>query len=312
MRVAVTGASGFVGGWVARLLARSGHDVFAFGRRPANVLTFALPHYRAWNFSAGPIEGPVVDAVVHCASLVSDWGTYVEHRAINVDGTHVVLASFPAAKRFVHVSTASVYASGQSHEPTREDAPLVTAFPNDYVRTKVEAERVVLSSGRQSVILRPHIVYGPGDTTLMPRVLAARRGGWIPVPGNGRNRLSVTHIFNFVHAVECVLARSHVHGIFNVADLQSETVDRLLRTMLERHGIAARIAYIPAAIAWPLAAVSERVARFVDAARAPSLTRYLVEQLSLDHTLDVSKAREHLGYTPRWTYRDGPLHDIEP
>lgn len=311
MRVAVTGASGFMGGVLARKLAARGHTVFAYGRRHADAIRHALPNYTQWDLSAGPANVPVVDAVIHCAALVGDWGSEADYGHVNVGGTRIVLETFRQIDRFVHVSSASVYSTDQPYRCLREDASVGRGLHTAYARTKAEAEKVVLSSGRKAVILRPHIVYGPGDTTLMPRVLAARRLGWLPVPGNGRNRISVTHIFNFVHAVECVLASSVTHGVFNIADREDASVDELLRTLLRLNGAETRLLYIPRPIAWVAAGASERAWRLAGRQCAPRLTRYLVAQVADEHTLDLTRAYKLLGYAPRHSFRDGPVREVD-
>lgn len=309
MRVAVTGASGFVGGRVARALLAAGHEVRAYGRRPANRLPRPLPGYTVWDVAGGPIAAPAVDAVVHCAALVGDWGPEAAYRVVNVEGTRRVLAAFGAAARVVLVSTSSVYSDGVATVRVREDAPTGDCAHSAYARTKAEAERVALAGGRRVVVLRPHIVYGPGDATLLPRVLAARRLGALPVPGDGRNRVSATHVDNLVHAAECALGAPAAHGAFNVADPEEATVDELLGTLLERHGVPTRLVHLPRAAAWLAAAALERAWRAVGARRPPPLTRYAVGHLTREHTLDITRARTLLGYAPRWTYRDGPLRE---
>ena len=190
-----------------------------------------------------------------------------------------------------------------------ENASVGSGLLTAYARTKAEAENVVLESGRSAVILRPHIVYGPGDTTLMPRVLAARLLGWLPVPGDGRNRISVTHIFNFLHAIECVLNTPGVCGIFNIADGEPASVDELLHTLLRLNGVEPRLIYIPRPIAWAIALGSERVSRLVARQRAPRLTRYLVTQIADGHTLDLNRAYQLLGYAPQYSFHHDPACD---
>ena len=313
MRVAVTGASGFVGGSVARFLERRGHDVIALGRRPAAFLRAPFGKYVQWDVRSGPADVPCVDGVVHCAAHVGQWGPERNYRAVNVEGTRTVLETFHRASRFVHVSTASVYSTDHPMVAVAEDArvgePLLTA----YARTKAEAERVVMSSGRGAIILRPHIVYGPGDSTLLPRVLAARRWGLFPLPGDGRNRISVTYVYNFAHAVQLALESPVPSGVFNVADGVDPSADDMLRTMLRRCGAADRIVHVPYGAAWSLAAVNEAVWRLAGLSSEPRITRYAVAHLAKSFTLDLRRAREVLGYAPRWNFRDAPLdaEDVE-
>ena len=306
MRVAVTGASGFIGGHVARTLTAMGHEVLSYGRRDANELHDPPPNYASWDVTAGPIATVDVDAVIHSAAHVGDWGRYSTFYAANVDGTRVALESFPRAARFVHISSSSVYSDAVHKLGVREDAPIGDCRFSSYGRTKALAERIVLERRPDAIVLRPHIVYGPGDTTLLPRVLAARRFGRLPIPGNGRNRLSVTHIENLVLAIASALTSESI-GVFNVADAENTTVDELLRTILARVGVPATIVHVPRAVAWQIASLLERVWPNREGRSGPPLTRYAVMHLSDDHTLDITRARTLLGYDPTWTFRNGPL-----
>ena len=307
MLIAVTGASGFVGSSIARALAANGHRVMSYGRRPLGAVRTTLPDYHTWDIARGPIATPHVDAVIHCAAMVGDWGSGRAYHAVNVRGTHAVLESFASAARFIHVSTTSVYSDDVPVVNVDEDAPIGDCAHSAYGRSKAEAERVVLTAGRPVIVLRPQVVYGPGDTTLLPRLLAAERFGRLPVPGTGRNRLSVTHVENLVIAVERALHARVVRGVFNVSDAESPTVDALLTTVLARIGSRARLRYVPRRTAWKAATMCEWLWRTGRLKQPPPLTRYVVAQLADEHTVDITRAREQLGYLPRWGYRDGPL-----
>jgi 2-alkyl-3-oxoalkanoate reductase len=307
MRVAVTGASGFVGGYIAGYLQRAGYDVHAYGRRAAASLRHPVPKYAAWDFTNGPTRAPNVDAVVHCAAMVGDCGPLPAFRAANVAGTLAAAATFQHASRFIHISTASVYNLSLPLRGAREDAPCGGHSFSPYAQSKLEGERQLSAIGRPVTILRPHIIYGPGDSTLMPRVLAALRGGRLPLPGTGRNRLSVTHVDNLAQAVRRALDGPVESGVFNVADACEVTLDELARVLLRRYGVVGRVVYIPGPVAWHLAAAAELAARVLPFSRPPFLTRFVVRQLTRDFTLDVSLARAVLGYAPRWTVHDGPL-----
>ena len=168
----------------------------------------------------------------------------------------------------------------------------------DSAATKVTAEHVVRRRRPDAAILRPHAVWGPGDPTLLPRLLRARVAGVLVAPGNGRNRLSTTHVENLTLAIGLAVER-RAAGTFNVADGHDLPVDDLLRTLLRRLGLQPRIAYVPAA--GPSGALRPR------RTRRPALTRYAVLHLTREWTLDITRAREVLGYAPRWTAEDGPL-----
>src|SRR5690606_14012171 len=190
MRVAVTGSSGFVGGAVARDLAAHGHEVVAFSRRPPRLpdeLGDRVSH-QAWDLRDGPLpkeDRPErVDAVVHCGAAVGDGGRHARAWVVNVEGTRAVRETFPEA-RFVHVSSGSVYdPRTPSVAATEVEAP-ARGYLNAYGSTKAAAERYLAADAAREdrgpvVVLRPHAVYGPGDTTLLPRIEAAAVGAWLP------------------------------------------------------------------------------------------------------------------------------------
>ncbi|MES2171766.1 MAG: NAD(P)-dependent oxidoreductase [Actinomycetota bacterium] len=263
MRIGVTGAAGFIGNAVATDLERD-HDVIRYTRRE-------------WDITSGPIDGDA-DAVVHCAALADDWAPLATAMLVNRDGTRNVVDSFRGA-RFVHISSSSVY---DAFVPTVNQAEAEPArrFLSTYSRSKAAAEHYV-----SDVILRPHAVYGPGDTTLLPRVLAGVRRGRLTLPGGGRVLHSLTHIDNLVQAVR--LSLSGPPGIYNVGDAEPVLLcDAIARfTDAEIRSVPYRTAYVAAAIA-------ERLPG------RPRITRYAVSQLGLERTLDITKARELLGYRP--------------
>ncbi|WP_019633167.1 NAD-dependent epimerase/dehydratase family protein [Actinomadura atramentaria] len=297
MRVAVTGASGFVGGAVCRELVARGVAVAAFGRRArvAAAHVGGAP-YRAWDLTGAAPRGlPAVDAVVHCAGSVTDWGSAAEMFAVNVGGTRAALAAFPDA-RFVHVSTASVYDPARPTVRATEDAAPVARYVNAYGASKATAERV--AAGRGAIVLRPHAVYGPGDTTLLPRVLGAVRGPLLVAAGTGRQLVSLTSVGNL--AAACALAATGPvgRGVFNVTDAEPVVLDDALRAILAERGVRARPVYVPARLAAPVAAAVEGAFLLARRPSPPRLTRYAVGHLAVERTLDITAARTVLGYDP--------------
>ncbi|GLW11165.1 NAD-dependent epimerase [Microtetraspora sp. NBRC 13810] len=289
MRVAVTGASGFVGGAVCRAAREAGWEVHGFGR------TRTGGGLRSWDITRPAPPGlPEVDAVIHCAGGVTDWGRPEAIWAANVTGTRNVAAAFPGA-RFVHVSTASVYDPFRpTVRATEEEAP-VTRYVNAYGASKAAAERLV--AGR-AVVLRPHAVYGPGDTTLLPRVLGAVRGRRLLAVGDGRQLLSLTSVGNLARACLLAAAGPVASGVFNVTDAEPVVLDDALRAILRERGVPAEPYYLPPRLATSLAAVAETAFRLLASPRPPRLTRYAAGHLAVERTLDISAARRLLGYRP--------------
>jgi len=306
MRVAVTGATGFVGGAIVRALTAAGYEVQAFGRRTPDAATAALPKYTQWDIAKGsrPLD---VDAVVHCAAAVGQWGPRAQFASVNEQGTANVVASAGERARFVYVSTASVYRRVRDARPITEGSVNAWVSPTSYASTKLGGERVALARRAPTVVLRPHIVYGPGDSTLWPRVVAARRRATLIVPGDGRNAVSVTHVENLAAAVQRSLDDAVTPGVYNIADAVVPTIDALLRTMFERHGLPTTLRYLQRSLALCAAAMTELSWWALRMPGEPRLTRFAVAGFADPCVLDIERARRVLGYEPRWTYLDGPL-----
>ncbi|MEV7189022.1 NAD(P)-dependent oxidoreductase [Kitasatospora sp. NPDC093102] len=308
MITVVTGASGFVGSTLCRAARAAGHQVLALGRRrtvPADLIGDAP--YLPWDL-ADPAARPALpapftrpDAVIHCAGLATDWARPEAFHRGNVLTTRGVLAAFPETTRFVHLSTASVYDPRRPTVMAREDEADAVHHTDAYGRSKALAEAWVRRVRPDAVILRPHAVYGPGDTTLLPRVLQAVRrtpfGPKLFAIGDGRQRLSLTSVANLVDA--CLLAaEGRSSGTFNITDREPAVLDDVLRQVLTAHGLPAEPVYLPLALAFPLARTAELLARTARSARRPRLTVYAVRHLAHERTLDLTAARAHLGYQP--------------
>jgi len=305
--IAITGASGFVGGYLARHFQARGYRVLAFGRRPRADLPEGI-EYRSWDITRPyPFGREVsISAVVHCAGSVSEWGSYREMFRTNVLGTENALAAFPGSELFVHISSASVYGTEGRTISVREDAPYPTRYLNHYSTTKMLGEVVVrVSNHPNRVILRPHIIYGPGDTTLLPRMMKARRMGHLIVFGDGNNLLSLTHVANLTRAVESLIGGQWGLEIFNICDSRTDTLDCIATTLIETMRWRSRLFHVNASMARTAGRILERLFTALRLKTSPVLTPYVVEHISRSFTMDTSKARALLGYTPELEYPEG-------
>lgn len=298
MRVLVTGASGFVGAAVATALADRGDAVVGLGRREHG---WAHPGgtYVQRDLLASIDDLGAFDAVVHAAALADDWAPLGLAMRVNRDGA-LAIARATGTARFVHVSSASVYDASAPTVLGRERTPLPRRFLSSYSASKAAAERAL--AGRASAILRPHAVYGPGDTTLLPRVLEARRGRVLPLPGGGRALHTLTHIDTLVAAVVRAVDAQGELGTVNVGDAPAMALVDVITRVLDARGESVRIVPVPLRAAWALATAAER--RALAAGRhsvrgRPRLTRYAVSQVGMERTLDLTRMRGRLGLEPR-------------
>jgi nucleoside-diphosphate-sugar epimerase len=284
MRIAVTGATGFVGGAVATAAAALGWTVHGYGSA-------------RWDITTGPLpDPPPVDAVVHAAAAVTDWGPAAPIWRANVDGTRNALASFPGT-RFVHVSTASVYDPFVPTVRAPEAAAPVARYLTAYGASKAAAERL-LTGRPDTVLLRPHAVYGPGDPTLLPRLLRAIRGRTLVLPGDGRTRHTLTAIGTLVDAVLRACAPATPPGIYNIGDAEPVALADAVSALLTERGLDVHLRYVPVRTAWAAAALAERAAGLARRTSPPRLTRYAVSHLGFERTLDLAAARTRLGLDP--------------
>ncbi|WP_318244227.1 NAD-dependent epimerase/dehydratase family protein [Oerskovia rustica] len=307
LRVGVTGASGFVGGAVARRAVAHGHRVWTFSRRDAHV---SGATHRTWDLEAGVLAAPpALDVVVHAGAAVSDWARHDVAWATNVEGTRAVRDTFPAA-RFVHVSSGSVYDPFVPTVRGREGEAPVERYLNAYGATKAAAERVLATDARTPgrgpvVVLRPHAVYGPGDTTLLPRIEGAIRGRRLVLVGDGSALQSLTHVDTLVEAALAAATVDLPHGqplVVNVADAGPVVLGEVVVELLRRRGHdGVTLAGIPARPAWVLAACAEALARWTRRPEPPRLTRYAISHLAAERTYDLTVLREVLGVEPRAT-----------
>lgn len=287
MRIAVTGATGFIGGAVASAAEAQGWEVVRFARRHGPGLTY-------WDLTGlPPARLPAVDAVVHAAAHVADWGaSSLFHRA-NVLGTRAVSEAF-AGTRLVHISSSSVYPWWEPCVNRAEDE-VATHHLNAYAHSKALADVEARRHGN-AVALRPHGVYGPGDRTLLPRLISNVRRGHLLSVGHAQVKHQLTHVDNLAQAV-LASCHSEIRGAVNVGDAEPVKLGGVLRQVLDASGLESiNIRYLPEPAAMALAGISEAVSRV--GGRNPRLTRYAVSQLGRERTYCLERLRGELGIEP--------------
>lgn len=312
MRVLVTGASGLLGREVARLLVRQGHAVATFQRRPSGVdgaadFRGSVTDDQAFHRAIAGAEG-----IIHLAAKVSFTGRAAEFDEVNVEGTRRLLNAARAAgvRDLVFVSSPSVANSGAAIAGLGAEPADPEHAHGDYSRTKAKAELLALAAdapGFRIAAVRPHIVWGPGDTQLVERVLARAGRGRLPLLDAGAALIDTTYVDNAASAIVAALHRiEHIHGrALVVSNGEPRPVGELLAGICAAGGVAAPSWTVPGGMARAVGAVVEKVWTWARRNEEPPMTRFLAEQLSTAHWFDQRETRELLDWTPAVSLDEG-------
>jgi nucleoside-diphosphate-sugar epimerase len=316
--VLVTGGGGFLGRAIAGLLLGRGDRVRVLGRSDQPALRAAGAEVRCGDVADPRVVAAAVDgcdAVIHTAARVGSWGPAREFQETNVGGTENVIAACRAhgIRRLVYTSSPSVAHGGGDAEGIDESHPYPARFAAHYPRTKAIAERLVLAAngpGLATVALRPHLIWGPGDTQLLPRVVARAAAGRLRLPGRGDNLVDCTYIDNAAAAHLLALDRLAAGDCAGRAYFISQGTPlpfgELLNRMLAAAGfppVTKRISPRGLYLAGCLAEAAYTVLGIRD--REPPVTRFVARQLTTAHWFDISAARRDLGYVPRVSIDEG-------
>ena len=307
MRVLVTGASGLLGSAVAERLRATGHHVRTMQRRGTDSADEVLGSVTDQDAVARAVDG--MGAVVHLAAKVSLTGDPEDFRRVNVEGTRGLLAAASAAgvTRFVQVSSPSVAHSGVSIVGEDAEPADPVHARGDYARTKAEAEVLALAADRPGfavVAVRPHLVWGPGDTQLVARIVERARQGRLPLLGHGTALIDSTYIDNAASAIAQAMERADdVHGNrYVITNGEPRPVAELLQGMCHAAGVPSPTWRIPASVAREAGGLVEAVWRGQD---EPPMTRFLAEQLSTAHWFDQRRTRRDLRWSPEVSLDEG-------
>ncbi|MCF6263807.1 MAG: NAD-dependent epimerase/dehydratase family protein [Xanthomonadales bacterium] len=317
MKVLVTGGGGFLGSAICRQLLEMGVGVVAYQRRSAEDLHAA---------GAEVVQGDITDlsqllkaaqgcdAVIHTAGKAGIWGDPAEYHNINVVGTQNVirLCRQLSIPNLVHTSSPSVVHSGGDIENGDESIPLAEHFLSAYPESKAEAEKIVLAengNGLQTVALRPHLIWGPDDPHILPRLMKKVRGGKLSLPAPEK---IIDTIFVENAAQAHVLALLELQGQakcagkpYFITNNEPLPQGEIIQSLLAAVGINAEIRAVPTSLAKVVGAICEQAWRFLPLSGEPPLTRFSVEQLSTAHWFNTSAATRDFGYQPNISIKDG-------
>ena len=312
MKVLVTGATSMLGAGLVRALLARGDEVTVLQRRPSGLPCREVLGDVA---DARAVSAAVVgrEAVVHLAAKVHVVGAGREFVRVNVEGTRNVVdaaSRAPSVDRLVHVSTPSVAYTGSALVGVGAGPADPARAQGHYARTKAVAEQLVLGADRDGlavVAIRPHLVWGPGDTQLIGRIVERARSGRLALVGSGAALIDTTYVDNAVDALVCALDRARVVDgeALVVSNGEPRTVAELFAAICAAAGVPAPRRHVPPAVAWTAGVLAEGVWSAFRVAGDPPMTRFLAMQLATAHWFDQRRTRELLQWRPAVTLDEG-------
>jgi nucleoside-diphosphate-sugar epimerase len=313
MRALVTGATGFIGSHLVDLLIESGWKVRGLVRNPAHT------HWR-WKSDVEPAVGDVheldslraaaagVNVVFHLAARVTDWGKWPEFESTTVEGTHNMLRAASEAKvnRFVNFSTVSVYDNryARRHRVLTEDAPYDPPgdrYFGNYARAKAMAEQLVWEFHRQgkiaTTVLRPSLVYGPRNESILPRLIDYLRSPLATWIGRGNPVVDPIEVSDVARCALAAAASEKAIGrAYNVSPREEIGVRNFYRSLCRVLDMSPPRVTIPYAVVAALTALVENAARLVGTKQPPTITWAGLALFTEDRHHDPSRAERELGW----------------
>ena len=318
MKALVTGGGGFLGKAIVKRLRERGDEVCSFSRNPHPELTeMGVEHCRGELADAGAVKRAAegCDIIFHVAAKAGVWGPYEEFYRANVLGTkHVIDACrLHGIKRLVYTSSPSVVFDGSDMEGVDESVPYPEHFEAFYPQTKAEAEQLVLQANDQTlatVALRPHLIWGPEDNHLVPRILARGAKGALLKLGSRECLVDTVYIDNaalaHLQAADHLAVGSVVAGkAYFLSQGEPLPIWDVVNRILDAGGLPPVTRIISPSLAYTIGAILEKVYGLLNLKGEPRMTRFVAKELSTSHWFDLSAARNDFGYQPEVTFDEG-------
>lgn len=318
MKALVTGGGGFLGTAIVRQLKARGDEVRTLSRNA---------HPQLDDMGVEQIRGDVADPrivddatsgcdiVFHTAAKAGIWGPFHDYFRSNVEGTRNVVASCQrlGIDRLIFTSSPSVVFNGENLAGADESIPYARKFEAAYPQTKAQAEQIVLTANHATlatVSLRPHLIWGPGDTNLLPRIIARAQSGRLHRIGRTDPLIDPIYIDNAAEAhllaADRLFPGSPIAGkIYFVTQGEPIPLWTMINSMLRAARLPPVDRSIPAAMAMSLGLLMEWGYRIAGRTEDPPVTRFLVRELSTTHWFNIDAARRDLGYHPRVAIDEG-------
>ncbi len=311
MKVLVTGGGGFVGGALVRRLLKEGFEVSVFSRKlyPEHQ-QMGIQVFRGNVTHEDEVEKACrgMEAVFHVAAKVGLWGLYADFFAVNVKGTQNVIRACLANRvgKLIFTSSASVVFDGRDLEGVDESMPYPEKPLSPYTATKAEAEWLVLRANSETlktIVLRPHLIVGPGDTQLIPRIIERARKGRLFLPGKRNCTMDYVSIDNLIKAQLLALKKMDDNPAvcgrpFFITNGKPVPIWDFLNGVIQSAGLEPVEKSVPETVAFAAAWWLEKTHLLLRLKGEPYFTRFLVRELCTHHWFDISAARTMLEYDP--------------
>ncbi len=318
MKTLVTGGGGFLGkAIVERLLARGDEvRVLARGEYP-ELAELGVETIRGDVADPAVVERAVegCDVVFHVAAKAGVWGSYDEFYQANVEGTRAIIEACKkhGVQRLVYTSSPSVIGGSEALLGVDESIEYPASYLTHYPKTKAEAERMVIAANGDelaTVSLRPHLIWGPGDNHLVPRIVARARSGKLRKIGTGNYLVDSVYIDNaadaHLQAADALSIGSVVAGkVYFISQGEPVNVGELMDRIVVAAGLKPIEKSISPGLAYFAGWLSEKVYGLLGKKEEPLMTRFLARQLSTAHYFDISAARADFGYAPSVSIDEG-------
>lgn len=302
----VTGGSGFVGRHLIQTLIRRGDRVHALARSESSRNTVTQLGAQAVDGDLDSIDAMAkgmkgCDYVVHAAAKVEEWGPRADYQRINVTGTANVLEAARRAgvKRLVHVGTEAPYANGQALLNIDETTPFPAVPLPRYPATKAESEVLVRAANSptlQTVVVRPRLIWGPDDTSVLPQLVQAVKTGQFMWIDHGQSLTSTCHVSNVCEGIVCAALRGKPGEAYFLTDGPPVKSREFLTALIQTRGVTPADKSIPFALAWVFASLLEFLADTLRLPFKPPVTRMAIALIGRDVTVSDAKARAEIGY----------------
>ncbi|HIJ94204.1 MAG TPA: NAD-dependent epimerase/dehydratase family protein [Desulfuromonadales bacterium] len=318
MKALVTGGGGFLGGVIVRMLRERGDEVRSLARGEYPTLTALGAEQvrgRLEDRDAVIAAAAGCDLVFHVAAKAGIWGSYHDFYQANVVGTEHVIAACQehGINRLIYTSSPSVVFDGNDIEGGNESLPYPDFYEANYPASKALAEQLVLAANSSKLAvtaLRPHLIWGPGDNHLVPRIITKGRAGKLRRIGARPNLVDTVYVDNaaraHLQAADRLFPGSSVAGnCYFISNGEPLPLWEMVNRILAAADVPPVTRSIPPKRAFALGCICEALWSLFRISGEPPMTRFVAHELATAHWFDISAARRDFGYTPEVSIDEG-------